>query len=40
MLTILVHNFILDSHNIDHIFIMFLRIIVHSSIFIYQISIT
>jgi len=34
------YNFILDSHNNDHIFIMFLRIIVHFSIFIYHVSIT
>jgi len=35
-----IYSFILDSHNNDHIFIMFLRIIVHFSRFIYHVSIT
>jgi len=30
----------LDSHNNNHIFIIFLRIIVHFSIFIYRVFIT
>jgi len=34
------YSFILDSHNKNHIFIMFLRIIIHSSIVIWHISIT